>query len=301
MSESTTPPAPAGETAAEAPAAPEAPPAPVTAPAAPPIPEEPPASEAPARPERRVLRAVGRWTAAVTVFAVLAGGIGYGLTLPDRTDLPGLATQDDGRWDYPKLSLPALPAGSYPITDVRNAGGTHDVDLRKLLLPAPKGAKAGEDLPPVDGGWVPVKDFVSLYAEDNRVDMTQALQDDAVRHIAARGWTMPDGTKTSVYLLQFNTQAYVFDFFTEKVLGGLAMLADAPERKDDNGWIAPVDMQHVQLFAYDETKPYGPSHVRYAAVMAGDVFALVVQERDGKAPPEVPWHQTVVLQSQLLG
>lgn len=287
MSESTT-----------SPAAPEVPPAPDTQPA--PV---APAEEQPARPPRRALRAFGRWTATVAVFAVLGGGIGYGLTVPERTDLPGLATQDDGRWDYPELSLPALPPGSFPPFDKRNHGETHDVDLRDLLLPAPRGAKAGKDLPSPKGDWIAVQDFLAIYEKDDRADLRERLRDDAVRHIAARGWTMPDGTETRVYLLQFNSSAFVNGFYTQAIAGGLeptVSLTDAPKAKVDESWPDTANVQHVLRYSFDEAKPYGEARVRQAYLTAGDVLALVVQERDG-TPPEVPWHQTVTLQSQLLG
>lgn len=264
-----------------------------------PAPPEQPA----ARPERRVLRAVGRWTAAVTVFAALAGGIGYGLTLPERTDMPGLATQDDGRWDYPELSLPALPSGApAPFVD-GNPGQVHHVDARDLLLPVPKGAAKDESLPPLDAGWVSDKTFASLYEKDGRAGIEQSLTDDAVRHIAARGWVMPDGTRTSVYLLQFDSRAYASDFSSRLTAGGLTpatALADAPEAELDDTWPTEATLPDVLRDAYDESKPYGKTHVRQAYLTAGDVLALVVQKRHGDVP-DVPFRQTVVLQSQLLG
>lgn len=78
---------------------------------------ETPAQAAPAAPAeatpvppRRVLRAVARWTAAALVLGGLGAGTAFGINSMERTDVPGLATESDGRWDYPRLSLPALPA-----------------------------------------------------------------------------------------------------------------------------------------------------------------------------------------------
>jgi hypothetical protein len=272
-------------------------------PAVPPLPVEEPTEQQPARPPRRVLRAVGRWTAAVAVFAVLGGGIGYGLTTPERTELPGLSTKSDGRWDYPKLSLPPLPAGSpAPFTD-GNPAQIHHVDIRDLLLPAPKEAATDDDLPPLDGGWVSGAAFASLYEKDGRGQIEQTLADDAVRHIAARGWVMPDGTRTSVYLLQFDSQAYAMDFSGVLTAGGLSpatALTGAPEAELDDGWPTEATLENVLRDAYDEAKPYGKTHVRQAYLTAGDTVGLVVQETSGSAP-RVPWEQTVILQSQLLG
>ncbi len=254
------------------------------------------------RPGRRVLRAVGRWTAAVAVFAVLGGGIGYGLTVPERTDLPGLATQSDGRWNYPQLSLPALPSGSPAPFAAGNPALVHHVDIRELLLPAPKGAAKDKGLPPLGGDWVSSKAFAALYQKDDRTEIEQNLADEAVRHIAARGWVMPDGTRTSVYLLQFDTQAFATDFSSTLTAGGLTpakSLLDSPEAKLDDEWPTEATVENVLRDAYDEPKPYGKTRVRQAYLTAGDTVALVVQEAPGAAP-RVPWEQTVILQSQLL-
>ncbi len=51
---------------------------------------------------------------------------------------------------------------------------------------------------------------------------------------------------------------------------------------------------------HDEAQPYGAEHDRQAYLAAGDVLAVVLQSREGTAHA-VPFRQTVVLQSQLLG
>ncbi len=56
----------------------------------------------------------------------------------------------------------------------------------------------------------------------------------------------------------------------------------------------------VQRSAQVETEPYGEEQDRQAYLAAGDVLAVVLQSRKGTAPA-VPFRQTVVLQSQLLG
>lgn len=58
----------------------------------------------------------------------------------------------------------------------------------------------------VDDDGAPVKGngngrYYLQYEESHRADLQQALDDYAVRHIAARGWTMPDGTTPRIYLL----------------------------------------------------------------------------------------------------
>jgi hypothetical protein len=263
---------------------------------APPLPPLPP----PPRPPRRALRAVARWTTAVLVCGVLGTGSAFGIARLDRTEVPGLATADDGRWDYPQLSLPALPAGSPRPFTYTNAAGTHHADLRELLLPVPAGARADKKLA---GGWVSVDQYVSAYAADQHTDLTAALRSDGVRHIAARGWTMPDGTVSRVYLLQFDSVVFAHQFAADGVgyvISAGAPLAAAPEAVLDEQWSKDTQVRGVRTAAYTEPKPYGATQVRQGYVQAGDTFALVVNEKKGGAAA-VPFHQTLILQTQLLG
>ncbi|MFD8233630.1 hypothetical protein ACFV20_17350 [Streptomyces sp. NPDC059696] len=252
---------------------------------------------------RGVLRGVLRWTAAVAVFATVAGATAYGLTRPERTDLPGLSTKPDGRWDYPVLTRPPLPSGSPgPFADA-NPAGTHHADLRSLLLPAPAGAENDRTLRGADG-WLARKDFLAEYAaKDDRAEVGQRLTDQGLRHIAARGWSMPDGTRTRIYLLQFDTAAVV-----DALLGPYLAPFSAPRfplrgaatSVDDESFPQDALVEDVQRVVYDEARPHGGEQVRHAYLAAGDTLALVVQSRKGGARA-VPFQQTVTLQSQLLG
>lgn len=253
--------------------------------------------------DRRRLRAVVRWTAALAVFVSVGTATAYGITEMERTDVPGLATTSDGRWDYPTLTRPPLPSGSPAPFAASNPAGAHYADLRALLLPAPEGATEDEALRDQDG-WLETKDYLAEYAlPEDREDLGQNLVDYGLRHIAARGWTTPDGTRTRVYLLRFGTQAAV-----DKLLAGEALAFTTPvhqvrgaaEVTYDEGFPERAAVSRVQRFAYVETKPYGPEQVRFAHIGAGDVYALVVQARKGTAA-SVPFQQTVILQSQLLG
>ncbi|MFF4910512.1 hypothetical protein ACFY2T_37295 [Streptomyces sp. NPDC001260] len=279
--------------------------------AVPPMPEAPPVqSQPPVQPEpqppvkkdRRVLRAVLRWTAAVTAFAAVGAGTAYGITGMQRTDLPGLATQSDGRWDYPTLTKPPLPSGSPEPFAESNTAGTHYADLRALLLPAPKGAVADGKLRGTDG-WLATKDFLAEYAQkETRDNLKQSFTDDGLRHIAARGWTTPDGTHTRVYLLQFGTAAVVDDLFSSEAPadGPTDQLRGTITSVFDRDFPSEAHDYNVQYSAYVETTPYGAEQTRQAYLSAGDVLAVIVQSRKGKAKP-VPFRQTVALQSQLLG
>ncbi|MCQ9133248.1 hypothetical protein [Streptomyces hilarionis] len=256
---------------------------------------------APAPRDRRVLRAVLRWTAVVTAFAALGAGTAYGITRMERTDLPGLATKPDGRWAYPDITMPPLPAGSRHPFDTRNWAAAHYADLRALRLPAPDGATEDKALRGVDG-WLATKDFLAVFeAKQDRAEVAQLLTDNGLRHIAARGWTTADGTHTGVYLLQFDTGTVA-----ERVNDDLTSFAapvhaarGAAETEFDEGYPTPADLPNVKRQAYDEVKPYGAEQLRQAYLQAGDVVALVLQSRRGAAAA-VPFQQTVTLQSQLL-
>ncbi|MET7622694.1 hypothetical protein [Streptomyces sp. NPDC005408] len=260
-----------------------------------------PAARKPPR-NHRVLRTAARWTAAVIVCSGLGAGTAFGITSMERSDVPGLATESDGRWDYPRLSLPALPKGSQRPFTFGNRHEIHHADLRRLVLPAPEGATVDKEL---TGDWVSSAQYVSEYGDVHRADIQQALDDYAVRQIVARGWTMPDGTASRVYLLRFNSADMAEKFKDIEIGAGLsphATLKTAPgEVGIDEEWETetPADGQS-SVSLYTEAKPFGPEHTRQAYIQAGDTLALIIHARNGEAAPTVPFHQTVVLQTQLL-
>ncbi|MER5404292.1 hypothetical protein [Streptomyces sp. NPDC002769] len=270
-----------------------------------------PPAEAPAgvpagplvKKDRRVLRAVLRWTAATVVFAAVGTSAAYGITRMERTDVPGLATESDGRWDYPEITMPPLPAGSPRPFDEANKAGTHYADLRGLVLPAPKGAKADTALRGEDG-WLATKTFLAEYAsKDDRETIGQLLTDNGLRNIAARGWRTPDGTHTRIYLLHFGTAAVVDELGTTDLTSynspEYAMRGAAGMSRDQD-YPARAGIDDVDRSPYAETKPYGAEQVREAYLEAGDTLAVIVQSRKG-VTEAVPFQQTVALQSQLLG
>ncbi|MET9955330.1 hypothetical protein ABZ135_27815 [Streptomyces sp. NPDC006339] len=308
MTEQQTPP----EAAPEATAATATTPAPAPVPEPVPVPEpnlsaepnpfaapEPAAPAAPPVRSRRVLAAVARWTAAVVVFAGLGAGTAAGITSMERTDVPGLATESDGRWTYPTLSLPALPEGSPRPFTAGNEGEVHHADLRRLLLPAPAGATVD---PKLDGAWVSVDQYLSLYAKDERPELKQAIDDSALRHITARTWTMPDGTKSAVYLLRFKSVGFSENFKDDAVNAGTTATAllEGMQSVGTEALGNDAQVPNTVQYATAEKKPYGPEQTRWAYIQAGDTLALVVQSRKGEAL-QVPFQQTVTLQNQLLG
>ncbi|MCX5392159.1 hypothetical protein [Streptomyces sp. NBC_00094] len=283
---------PATEARIPAPSVPqdEAVPAPVPVPAPAP---------APKKSRRPLLAAIARWTAAVLVCGGVGAGTALGLTSMDRNEVPGLATESDGRWTYPRLALPALPEGvPRPYSD-GNDGEVHHADLRKLVLPAPEGATVD---PRLNGGWIGLDTYLEHFHADDRVAVKEALADSALRHVAARGWTTPDGTTTRVYLMRFTSVAFA-EAFKDDVLDtgvrGSRLPAGVDGETSDTA-LEDVRMSSLSLYAFDERKPYGPEQTRWAYIQAGDTLALITQTRKGEALV-VPFQQTVALQAQLLG
>lgn len=263
-------------------------------------PRAPAAAHAPRR-SRRVLWAVARWTAAVVVCGGVGAGTAMGITALDRNEVPGLATESDGRWEYPALSLPALPADRpRPFTE-GNDGEVHHADVRKLLLPAPAGATVDAKL---TGGFVSTDAYLSLYGKEFRGELKRTLADSTLRHIAARGWTTPDGTRTSIHLLRFSSVAYAESYKDTALQAdgadGPKALPDGVEGTVMENFADDVDVPDTSLYAFREKKPYGPEQTRWAYVQAGDTLALITQTRKGE-PHAVPFQQTVTLQNQLLG
>ncbi|MFH9812117.1 hypothetical protein ACH4NO_20065 [Streptomyces olivaceus] len=272
------------------------PPASVTpAPAAP--------APAPSARDHRVLRAALRWTAAVVVLVAVGSATAYGVTRMDRTDVPGLATESDGRWKYPTLTAAPLPAGSPGPFAERNAAGAHYADLRALLLPVPEGATEDRALHGTDG-WLETKTFLAEYGDESDRDaVRQKVVDAGLRHIAALGWTTPDGTRTRIYLLQFGTAAVVDELHAAQLApyDGPAFAARGTDTMEPDGdFPEAADSDDVLSSVYVEPEPYGAEQVRQAYLGAGDVLAVVLQSREGGAK-EVPFQQTVALQGRLLG
>ncbi|MFJ9105533.1 hypothetical protein ACIRJM_44580 [Streptomyces sp. NPDC102405] len=273
----------------------------VVVPPLPDVPSQPVPVEV--RKDRRVLRAVLRWTAAAVVLATAGTATAYGISGMERTDVPGLATRSDGRWDFPRLTKPPLPSGSPGPFAAANAAEAHYADLRALVLPAPEGAKEDKALRGSEG-WLATKDFLAEYElKEEREELGQKLVDSGLRHIAARGWTTPDGTRTRVYLLQFGTANVVEAKLQSDVQAYTSptyRVRGAAEAVYDEAFPEPAAVAGISRTAFTEPKPYGAEQVRQGYLSAGDVFAVILQSRKGVANP-VPFQQTVTLQAQLLG
>ncbi|MCM2427058.1 hypothetical protein [Streptomyces sp. RKAG337] len=274
-------------------------------PPVPPLPVAPPPADAWAAPvppvepkkPRRVLRAVLRWTSAVLVFGALGGGVAYGITQPERTRIPGLETPDDGRWTYQPLALPKLPAGKPAVgEDQLNRGGRHYADLRSLLLPAPEGATPDPAFPGAKG-WLPTDKYLTLFGKDTQAPQRGFLTQEGLRHIAARAWTMPDGTRAETYLLQFSSAAYSDRYRIDFNTTHLAQVPDV--RSDLDSALGAGEAGASILYAFEGQGPHG-IQVRYAFISAGDTIGVVVLSHKDTMPV-APFRQTITLQAQLLG
>ncbi|MFI5827730.1 hypothetical protein ACIA6C_10755 [Streptomyces sp. NPDC051578] len=303
MSEQKTTGAPApGESAAGDPV--EAPAPGAETPAEDPVEAPAPAEAAqPPHRERRTLRAALRWGAAVLAFAVAGTGTAYGLTSLERTDVPGLSTLGDGRWEYPVLAKPTLSAGAPLPAGRDNTDGRHYAPLRSLLLPAPAGSRPDPTVKADKAGVVSVDAFLEEYTPRDREKLRPVLEYEGLIQILVRAWTMPDGTRSRVYLLRFASSAAVGTFTGCTVNTSLnAAETVIPDPEWGKGEIddETVIPHNVNVSAYEEGKPYAEEQTRLGCLQAGDVQGVIVQSRKGGAAV-VPFHQALVLQSQLLG
>ncbi|MEV7211953.1 hypothetical protein AB0O31_02500 [Kitasatospora cineracea] len=278
-------------------------------------------TKADAKADRRRRWQVG---AAVLLTVVTGAATAVLVTLPERTDVPGLATPNDGRYAFPELTLPPLPSGASAPSDYKVR--THAADLRGLLLPLPEGAVAATPppaaspspaastspsaspavstssspspaavpgLPPVPGRWVPCDRDAMLAADDA---YTLRLTTDACRGAAAQGWTAADGTRTELRLLRFGTGDEAADFFS----GALRMTAS----KDIASWHLDVDGKYPIAFGQvdvrlSDAQAGGMPTGRIGWVQSGDVVA-VVQLTNPRGVPLQAFRQVVALQSGLL-
>ncbi|MFI5638051.1 hypothetical protein ACIA8H_11620 [Streptomyces goshikiensis] len=263
------------------------------------VPAEAAAPE-PAPKDRRRLFAALRWTAAVVVFAAVGAACAYGIVRSDRTDLPGLSTRSDGRWDYPALARPTPPPGAAAPFAADNADGIHYAGLTQLLLPAPRGAAPDAKLKLEKDSVVAVDTFLEEYEPTAREKMKQAFTDEGLRQIVGRGWTTPDGTRTRVYLLRFHSSGFVNAFTgcgRDMNLSGVNRIEADPDWSKAKLVQSAPEGNERQLF--EEVPPVGDEQIKAGCIQSGDVQAVILQSRKD-AVAAVPFHQTVILQNQLL-
>lgn len=264
------------ETEAEPEAEPEA--------AAEPTGAEAESAAAPARPRRR-LRTAARWSGAVVLCAAVGTATAFAVATPPRTDIPGLATPDDGRYTFPPLDLPALPSAS--ASDATD-GRVHIGDLRGLLLPAPRGATVDSGFPGAHG-WYPLARYVKLGTNQDSLD------ENGCRHIAAEAWTMPDGTRTEIYLLGFRSHYGADAAFAADTSVTLSQASQSEAEVTTQTPPPPTGTVNEK----EQSAGDGQRAVRYAFFPSGDVEALVIMS-NAKAVPDTPFQQVILDQARLL-
>ncbi|WP_435974849.1 hypothetical protein [Streptomyces sp. Qhu_M48] len=151
-------------------------------------PDTPPA----VRPRRRVLRTVGLIALAAVIGLVGGTATGYGIQAErEPTPLPAL--------NQPGLAYPKpLPKGAEPapLPAAEDRRVKAEGDLRKLLLPRPKGARAeGVD------GWQSLPDYVSDFTGPGGALEEQLGS--GIRRIATRTWRTGELKAVTINLLQY--------------------------------------------------------------------------------------------------
>ncbi|GAA1997573.1 hypothetical protein [Catenulispora subtropica] len=249
-------------------------------------------AESAPKPKPRWPRLLLRYASALVLAGAVGAGTAYAVTLPQRTDVPFLATPNDGRAVFPVITKPAPPAGKPAPGDESNGGQVHYGDLRRYLLPVPKGAVLKED------GWEPAKDFAA--GMDGAV-LAGRLNDAGLRRIAWRGWVAKDGQHTVVELFQFADHA-----------GAFAMEGDlesAEPRKAMNAEdVVPKvtvpgfgdDTADVAVRKFDVVEGAPGRIERRAAFRTGDVVAVVTTTAVKGDAGDVAIGQVLLLQAEML-
>ncbi|MFF7453372.1 hypothetical protein [Kitasatospora sp. NPDC008115] len=255
-----------------------------------------PTTEDQAAHRTRRRKAVLRWGAAAVVCALAGTGSALAVTVPDRTDLPGLATKHDGRYTFPALVLPPLPSGkAVPKEDNRR----HSADVRRLLLPAP--LEAGGSLAPAPtastgADWVDCQGVAADHKEPAR--MRALLLMNACRAATVREWTASDGTRTRIQLLAFGSHQEARPVFSA--------FRDHVEPKDIDGlklvtppaWGTP-DTVDIAVRETPSARPGAEPAYRLAYLAAGDLVGVVTMTNPAGVRAAA-FRQVVTLQSDLL-
>ncbi|MFJ9775843.1 hypothetical protein ACIRVF_32170 [Kitasatospora sp. NPDC101157] len=300
-----------------------------------PAPSESPEESAARRTRRR--KAAVRWSCAVLVFALAGTGTALAVTAPERTDLPGLATANDGRYTFPPLTLPPLPSGKAAPDLKDESKGLHQADLRYLLLPAPKEA-GGSVNPPVfpaltaptasatasataapsdtpsaspssavpsasaaAGGTAPAN-WVGCEAMgsdlQNPARLHGLLLQNVCRAATVREWTASDGTMTRIRLLRFGSPNEAREtYFRGRTDLQLKAAPDAKMASGD-GWDTVAGIEVTRKDS-QETAGKGVPTTRVAYVSASDVVAVITMTNP-RGVPATAFRQVVTLQSDLL-
>ncbi|MCX5211589.1 hypothetical protein OG689_20235 [Kitasatospora sp. NBC_00240] len=274
---------------------------------------------------RRRRRTLLRRGAAAFVLVIAGTASAYAVTVPDRTDIPGLATPKDGRYTFPVLVLPPLPSGK-PAPGAPGAELRHEADLRRLVLPAPDeatdpAAATGSASPaaspsataaasgtsaaspaavpvgPAPARWAACEDLAAELAQPE--SLKSDLMTNACRAGVVREWTATDGTKTRIRLLRFGSREEASNvsnslWLTSELKGEGKLELE----KDAKGLPTTVGVG-AQLRHNGDPDKDKPDTVRAGYLLSGDVVGMIVMSNPAGVP-EQAFHQVVLLQSDLL-
>ncbi|MFD9065822.1 hypothetical protein ACFVZ3_30390 [Kitasatospora purpeofusca] len=290
-------------------------------------PGPPPTDDERAARRTRRRKAAVRWCAAAVICVLAGTGSTLAVTASQRTDLPGLATESDGRYTFPPLALPPLPSGKAAPKENKSR---HAADLRHLLLPVP--AEAGGPLtpaafpPPTAPGsgpaaastgptasttvpgspapaaaatgavWVDCNDLAA--EQKDPAKLRAALTQYACQAATVREWTTSDGTRTQIRLLSFGSSHEAWSVFTALRDG------DDPKGIAGLGKLAPQGWDEVYgiTLATRATRTADtstPPPARLAHLAAGDIVGVITMTNP-TGVPAAAFQQVVTLQSDLL-
>ncbi|NUR29768.1 MAG: hypothetical protein HOV83_28620 [Catenulispora sp.] len=242
-------------------------------------------------PERRWPRLLLRYASALALAGAVGAGTAYAVTLPQRTDIPTLATPTDNRFDFPSFAEVAPPAGKPGPGDEANGNQVHYADLRQYLLPVPKGAVLKED------GWEPAKDFVSAMES---ASLAERLNDAGLRRIAWRGWTSEDGQHIVIELFQFPDHAAAYALENDLV-AAVPRKVGKPETVVPK-YTVPVlgdTTEDLAVRRFDTVEGLPGQIGRRAVFRSGDVVAVVTSTAPKKIS-DVSIDQVLLLQAEML-
>ncbi|MFG2761173.1 hypothetical protein [Streptomyces wuyuanensis] len=256
--------APESEDAREPAGAPEEPPAeasdrapePAGAPASPDVPVPPPGPA----PRRR-----GRTAVLLAVAAVIgiSGGTAVGYKVQaDRppTPLPAL--------NQPGLAYPAKPLPASAVPDPLSAAEDHGVktdgDLRKLLVPRPKHARASEA--GARDGWMDTATYAQYF--EGPAGMFARLTESDLRRVARVAWSQGEHKDVDVSLVQFRSGEGAI----QHAEGQLAYLPDPEHAGNDGTPLKGSGNGRYYLFPVEREAGYLPLYRARAVFQRGDVM-----------------------------
>lgn len=247
------------------------------------------------RRRRPWVRTSLRWGTAVLLCLTVGCVTALAVTVPPRTDLPGLGTPADGRYVFPALKLPPLAPGVPAPADPGTGGddaAPHPVDLRQLLLPAPVGARPVAGYPGTRG-WYPVSSMATVFSPVPLASWNEL----GLRHIAATAWTAPDGSRAEIYLLAYrSSEAATSEYYHD--IGTLRLKA-APGLDEFEVTSLPDMASAIGALGSAPAVPGKAPAARAAIIANGEVEALVVMTNP-RIVSSTTFRQVVTLQDELL-